>query len=627
MGISVEAEEQGRTKRVVEIDLAVCILFYEKLDQTIECIQSFLPSGVNIYILNNDSSQTARQALGQFCDDYKRIKIFDSDVNLGVGVGRNYLVTHTSEEWLLFVDSDITVKTPDWVQKFAQYIPQYPDIEVFIPGLFNVHENRYVSYCSFRIRGWKIHGVEITNDLTNTFPGGASFINRKLFDRLGLYDDKMFVGFEDYELCIRGIRLGEPVKARLIHDIELVHDHRQAKKSEDKNAVLTRYDVHLHEASANRITEKHNIIFGSDWKNWVTNQVEITLKNDNFTFKKDWKQWVTNQTKRILRRSTQMAVHFASFVLPYRVKKILKTTLHLTHMPIPHSCSLYMTDRCDFKCLGCCRNVMEIKKSKEMTLATVQKLLSLYPAIDAFCVSGLGEPALCPNFVDVVNFLKKNEKFVGIITNGTDLDKFLELSYEPNYILISLYGYDNESYLANTDVDAFNTVMETFSKLKLRFKNVGFSYMLNRTNYKDLDKVLPLCDDLKPEFLYLTNYWVYDPTVTEEVQKIITVKDSEIIDYINEICAGREYIRVKPIYVDFDNPKFNCRSYEYIINLDGAGNIGGCQRQIPPDTSFGNIFTDKDPYNSLEMQKLRDSMHKNSYVHEECRFCFENWEP
>jgi len=48
-----------------------------------------------------------------------------------------------------------------------------------------------------------------------------------------------------------------------------------------------------------------------------------------------------------------------------------------------------------------------------------------------------------------------------------------------------------------------------------------------------------------------------------------------------------------------------------MINLDGDGNIGGCQRQIPPDTSFGNIFTDKDPYNSLEMRKCEKLMYKN----------------
>lgn len=306
MSASKKAEERGDNKRIAEMDLAVCILFYERLDQTIECIQSFLPSGVNIYVLNNGSAPSSRQTLGQSCDNYKQIKIFDSDVNLGVGVGRNYLVAHTTEEWLLFVDSDITVKTPDWLQKFAQHILQYPDIEVLIPRLFNIYENRYVPYRSMRIVGRKaVHDVEIIGGLTNTFPGGASFINHKLFERLGLYDDRMFIGFEDFELCIRAILLGKPVKVQLTYDIELIHDHRQTKKDEDKNSALVRYNIDLLETSFNRIAEKHNIILENNWKNWVVKQVEKTLNNRNRPFNSIWKQWIPKRVSKLLKRIHQ----------------------------------------------------------------------------------------------------------------------------------------------------------------------------------------------------------------------------------------------------------------------------------------------------------------------------------
>lgn len=288
--------------RANSINLAVCILFYEKLEQTIECIRSFLPSGVNIYILNNGSSLSARDALGEFCDNYKQIKIFDSGINLGVGVGRNYLVAHTNEEWLLFVDNDITVKTSNWVQEFTQCVNQYPDAEVFIPKLFNVSESKYAAYKSLRISGDKaFHDVEIVNNLTNAFPGGASFIKRKLFDRLGLYDVKMFIGFEDFELCIRAIRLANPVKAQLIHDIELIHKHHKLDKDEDKNAVLMRYNLNLLEASFNRITEKHDVILESNWKNWVTNQLETMLKKDRYAFNDKWKRWIHKKVKKIIK--------------------------------------------------------------------------------------------------------------------------------------------------------------------------------------------------------------------------------------------------------------------------------------------------------------------------------------
>ena len=303
--VTKEIEKEQTINEIVQAksrNLAICILFYEKLKQTIECIRSFLPSGVNIYILNNGSSPSTRQALGQFCDNYKQIKIFDSGINLGVGVGRNYLITHTFEEWLLFVDNDITMKTSDWVQKFAKYVYQHDDTEVFIPNLFNVHENNYVSYRSMRIVGDKvIHDKKIVKDLTNTFPGGASFIKRKLFDRLGLYDDKMFIGFEDFELCIRAIRLANPVKAQLINDIELIHKHHKLDKDEDKNAVLMRYNLNFLEASFNRITEKHNVILESNWKSWVASQLKVILKKHRYVFNNNWKQWIYKKVRKIIK--------------------------------------------------------------------------------------------------------------------------------------------------------------------------------------------------------------------------------------------------------------------------------------------------------------------------------------
>ncbi len=298
-------EEEKTINDIVQVNLknlAVCVLFYEKLEQTIECIRSFLPSEVNIYILNNGSSLLARNALGEFCDNHKQVIIFDSDKNLGVGVGRNYLINHTNEEWLLFVDSDITIKTVDWVQKFTQLVYQYPDAEVFIPKLFNLSENKYVSYRSIRIVEDKaFHDVEIINNLTNTFPGGASFVNRRLFDRVGLYDDKMFVGFEDFEICIRSIRLGIPIKAYLVHIIELIHNHQQTKKNEDKRAVLTRYNSSYLEASFKRMTEKHNIILESNWKNWAANQLEVILRKPNCVFNNNWKQWIYKKIQKIIK--------------------------------------------------------------------------------------------------------------------------------------------------------------------------------------------------------------------------------------------------------------------------------------------------------------------------------------
>jgi GT2 family glycosyltransferase/glycosyltransferase involved in cell wall biosynthesis len=274
--------ELGQLSQAVNFTLAVCILFYEKLDQTIECIESFLPSGVRIYVLNNHSSPTARDLLGLFCRSHQQITIFDSDVNLGVSVGRNFLITHTTEDWLFFVDNDIYVTSNDWFQTFSAYILRYPEVEVFIPRLYNIHEQQFVTYFQLAVDQQRVLYYPIENNTTSCFPGGASCISRILFDRLGKYDDKMFVGLEDFEFCIRAILRGAPVRSRVIDDIELRHDHRQVTKMEDTKAVLTRYNDSSIERSFHRIAEKFpGLIFQHDWRPWVADQRGILLGNRN----------------------------------------------------------------------------------------------------------------------------------------------------------------------------------------------------------------------------------------------------------------------------------------------------------------------------------------------------------
>lgn len=282
--------------QIVTSNLAVCVLFFEKLDQTIECIQSFLHPGINIYILNNGSSISTSEKLKNIYNSYKQIKFFDSRINLGVAGGRNYLIDHTSEEWLLFVDSDIVVNTPDWLQKLRHYIVSYPEVEAFVPKIYKYPENKYATRWSIKIEENRIIlDKNIEERLTNCFPGGASLINRNLFTRLGRYDDKMFTGFEDFEICIRAIYSKNPVKAQKIQDVELVHKHLPVDNRRDKNAVLARYDFNKLQLSYNRIVEKYNLFFDDSWKEYANTQINQILRKNSFSIKKLLRRFLPNQ--------------------------------------------------------------------------------------------------------------------------------------------------------------------------------------------------------------------------------------------------------------------------------------------------------------------------------------------
>lgn len=271
---------------ISEKDIAICVLFFEKPEQTIECVRSFLSSNSNIYLLNNNSSQLSTNLLKKFIDNYPQIKLYSSNKNLGVSRGRNFLINKTKEKWLFFVDNDITIKTKNWVKLAINLIKQNPHVDAIIPKLFNKHENKFVLHLKTKIKGNSavFEKVEI-NEQPNIFPGGASIVNRKVFSDIGLYDERMFVGLEDFELAIRALKMKRPFKSLITDEILLVHDHRSAKTTEDKNAILERYNHELIQHSFDILKQTHNLNLDNDWRPWVDQQIKLMTSSSNIFLK------------------------------------------------------------------------------------------------------------------------------------------------------------------------------------------------------------------------------------------------------------------------------------------------------------------------------------------------------
>ena len=92
-----------------------------------------------------------------------------------------------------------------------------------------------------------------------------------------------------------------------------------------------------------------------------------------------------NQNEILKKRGKQKNI--LKRYMPEKIKKRIKN-IFLKKKATPKACTLFMTDRCNFKCKGCRRSVLKINKSKEMRLNTVKKLLSLYPNIKFILAEG-----------------------------------------------------------------------------------------------------------------------------------------------------------------------------------------------------------------------------------------------
>lgn len=262
--------------------ISVCILFANKVEQTIDCVTSFVESGCSIVVLNNGSSNDSIISFEERISGYPQIRLINSKTNIGVSAGRNLLINETKEDWLLFVDNDITINTFDWLSRFCDHVESKPDVEVFVPKLFNNHDGCYAEFKSINILNSNAFLTTPESSYINLYPGGAAFVKRSLFVRLGNYDERIFIGLEDLEISLRALLINAPVRALLISDIELIHNHLiiYSTVNEVKSA-LERYNRNTIQKSCEVIKIKHGINY-CGWESWVDNQIIAIKKINNY---------------------------------------------------------------------------------------------------------------------------------------------------------------------------------------------------------------------------------------------------------------------------------------------------------------------------------------------------------
>ncbi len=257
----------------METSFGILIIFFNKLVQTIECIQSFLPSKENIYVLNNGSGQMAWNELKNTFKDCSQISFFNSEINLGPSGGRNILIDKCKDEWMFIVDNDVKVKQVDnWPELLSMHIKRYPEALAFSPRIFNVHDNAYQTPHQFVLKDRVVFMEESTDVVTNHFTCCGVIINRRLIEQLGNFDERLFA-FEDYEFSIRALCANTALQVRQVPELELIHEHKVQKSAPDKKAIAERYNESRIEKSMQHLVEKHSISFDHEWKWWTRKQL------------------------------------------------------------------------------------------------------------------------------------------------------------------------------------------------------------------------------------------------------------------------------------------------------------------------------------------------------------------
>lgn len=185
----------------------------------------------------------------------------------------------------------------------------------------------------------------------------------------------------------------------------------------------------------------------------------------------------------------------------------LKLIRHLdrfkTHEPI--TADVFITNYCNNKCPYCTYRRWELEPGArymhfEDFVKYTQRLL--WFGVKGIILTGGGEPTLNPDFNKITEYLEKNEIDYGINTN------FCEYRYfRPNYLKVSLDGYDRESYIKKRGVDRYDNVIANIKKYAEN-KDKSKTNLGVQMDVTDINDIEPFYNSVKDIDL---DYIVYRP--------------------------------------------------------------------------------------------------------------------
>ncbi len=256
-------------------DLDCVIVNWNLKEDTLECIRSFLASGASpnqVIVVDNGSTDGSPQAIEEAF--LGKVKIIRSDENLGFSAGYNLGIREaleTNTSWILLLNND-TIVAPDFLEKICSTLQIAPSFDLFGPMILYASDPKRIWFLGDRL----IPGLLATRGLyrnqipKHPFPpllevdflnGCAMLVNARVFQKVGLLDETLFMYGEEVDFCWRarqaGYRLAAVPGARLWHKISTSANREQARS----RYLRTRNQMHFYRRYGQGLQKPAMVLF------------------------------------------------------------------------------------------------------------------------------------------------------------------------------------------------------------------------------------------------------------------------------------------------------------------------------------------------------------------------------
>lgn len=208
----------------------VLIVNYRTPDLTAEAVRSVLaePELHQAIVVDNASGDESVAKLQQAFQGYSKVRIIASERNGGFGYGNNLAAQASKAKYLLLLNSDAYIR-PGAPGLMSEMLRD-PKIGIVAPTVFLTDGTtpQPGGFGKFPTP-WRIISRQSTKPVpmaeAEWATGAALMVRRDDFQKLGGFDESIFMYFEDVELCHRfaenGLSLAFEPCAEVIHHVGL----------------------------------------------------------------------------------------------------------------------------------------------------------------------------------------------------------------------------------------------------------------------------------------------------------------------------------------------------------------------------------------------------------------------
>ena len=201
-------------------NITFLIVTYKCAESIYECINS-IPNKYPILVIENSADNFFKSNLEK---KYNNVKCILTGKNLGFGKANNIGLNLVKSKYVFLINPDVLL-TSNTTEQLIYYSKKIKDFTLLAPVL-NDLEDKTHSICKKKLP--IVNKPEYLE--VDSIRGFAMFFNMSKFESIGFFDEKIFLYFEEDDLCRRVRKLNQ--KIYVIFSSKVIHKGGQSHNKE-----------------------------------------------------------------------------------------------------------------------------------------------------------------------------------------------------------------------------------------------------------------------------------------------------------------------------------------------------------------------------------------------------------